>query len=134
MALGSLLLAGGGAFKHAQDVALLHDEELFAVNLDFGAGPLAEQHAIAGFHIERLHLALFIAGTRSRRDDLALLRLLLSRVRNNNAAGRALVLFNAAYDDRRATDEIAWLNLLTLIFGLVGSPLGLPGLFFKPAC
>src|SRR5246127_4669285 len=33
---------------HAHDVGLLHDQEFLAVELDFGAGPFAEQHAIAG--------------------------------------------------------------------------------------
>ena len=99
MLLGGLLLAGGDAFKHAKNVALLHDQELLTIDLDFGAGPFAEQHPIAGLHIERLNLALLIAGTGSCGDDLALLRLFLGRIGNDDAALGALVLLDTAYDD-----------------------------------
>src|SRR6185312_4831597 len=34
-----------------------HDDEIFAVELDFGAGIFAEQDAVAFFHIERTDLA-----------------------------------------------------------------------------
>ena len=38
---------GGAVLEHAHDVRFLHDEELVTVELDLGAGPLAEQDAIA---------------------------------------------------------------------------------------
>ena len=41
------LLAATASRPHAHDVALLHDQELDAVDLDLGARPLAEQHAVA---------------------------------------------------------------------------------------
>ena len=100
ISLSSLPLAGGGAFKHAEDVALLHDEEVLIIDLNFGAGPLAEQHPIAGLDVERLYLALLIAGTRACSDDLALLGLFLSSIGNNNAATGALVLLDAAVVQR----------------------------------
>src|SRR5208283_5183760 len=34
---------------HPQDVGFFHDQEVFAVDLDLGAGPFSKQHAIAGF-------------------------------------------------------------------------------------
>src|SRR5215467_12958828 len=43
---GGLLLRRG-FLEHAHDVGLLHDQELLAIDLDLGAGPLAEQHAVA---------------------------------------------------------------------------------------
>jgi hypothetical protein len=43
----------------AEDVAFLHDQQVFAVDLDFGARPLAEQHAVAGLDVERGNLAVF---------------------------------------------------------------------------
>ena len=50
-----------GVLKNAEDVAFLHDEKVFAVDLDFCAGPLAEENAVAFFHIESDELALLIA-------------------------------------------------------------------------
>src|SRR3712207_6882365 len=41
------LLAGGGLLQHAHDVGLLHDEEILAIDPHLGAGPLAEQDAVA---------------------------------------------------------------------------------------
>src|ERR1700691_4747687 len=46
---------------HAHDVGLLHDQELLAVELDLGAGPFAEQHAVAGLDPDRDDLAVFVA-------------------------------------------------------------------------
>ena len=43
--------------QHAHDVALLHDQELLAVELDLGAGPFAEQHAVADLEVDRDQLA-----------------------------------------------------------------------------
>ena len=65
-------MAAIGAFNHAHDVALLHDEEVLAVDLDFRARPLAEQDALAGYEFDGRELAALIAATRSNRDDLAL--------------------------------------------------------------
>src|SRR5262245_34618968 len=90
--LGGLLLARGRAFKHTENVAFLHDEELFAVDLDFRARPLAEQDAITRFDVERLNHSFFISSARSDRDHLALLGLFLSGVGNDDATGSPIVL------------------------------------------
>src|SRR5438309_1923622 len=74
------LLLGGAVFDHAHDVGLLHDEELLAIDLDLGARPLAEQHAIARPNIERMDLAVLAARPRARRHDFAFHRLFLDRV------------------------------------------------------
>src|SRR3546814_20043095 len=42
-----------------QDVGFLHDEQVFAIDADLGARPLAEQDAVAGLDVERRHLAVF---------------------------------------------------------------------------
>ena len=49
----------------AHDVAFLHDEQFVAVDLHFGAGPLAEQDTVAGLDVGRDALAFFVtrAGT-----------------------------------------------------------------------
>src|SRR5690606_21963937 len=65
---------------------LLHDQELLAIELDLGAAPLAEQHAVADLDVERDDLAGLVAGARPDGDDLALLGLLLGRVGNDDAA------------------------------------------------
>ena len=58
---------------HAEDVALLHDEQVLAVDLDLGARPLAEQHAVAGLDVEG------VASCRSRRGRRGRRRLLRPR-------------------------------------------------------
>ena len=67
--------------------------------LHLGAGPLAEQHAVAGLDVERDELAALVAGAGTDGDDLALLRLLLGGVGNDDAALRLLLRLDAADDD-----------------------------------
>src|SRR4051794_27173457 len=57
--LGSGGLLHALALDDAHDVALLHDQEFLAIKLHLGAGPLAEQHAVTGLHVEGLDLTLF---------------------------------------------------------------------------
>src|SRR6202163_4101437 len=47
------LLLGDALFDDAHDVALLHDQEILAINLDLGAGPLAEQHPVDDREVDR---------------------------------------------------------------------------------
>ena len=42
-------------FDDAHDVRFLHDHQLLAVELDLGARPLAEQHAVAGLDVQRVN-------------------------------------------------------------------------------
>ena len=88
-----------GPFDDTQKIALLHDQELLAVELDLGAGPFAEQHTISRRNLERHDGALFIAGARSDRDDLTLGRLLLDRVGNDDPASRFLERGDTTDDD-----------------------------------
>src|SRR6266545_3664201 len=92
------LLAGFRLYEHAHDVAFLHDQVLDAVDLDLGAGPLAEQHAVAGLDIDRDELAGLVAGAGTDCHDPALLRLLLGGVRDDDAAGGLRLGVNAAND------------------------------------
>src|SRR5436190_20628419 len=84
--LSCLLLGGGNVGENAHDVALLHNQELLVVDLDFSARPFAEQHAVADLEIDRKQLAGFIAPARANCDDLALGGLFLRGVRNDDAA------------------------------------------------
>src|SRR5262249_26119870 len=99
------LLARSGSFflryagEYAQNFVFLHDEEIFAVNLDFSAGVLAEQNAVAFFHCEREYLAFFVAAPLAGGDDFAFLRLVLGRVGDNDTAPGSGGFFNAPNQD-----------------------------------
>src|SRR5271169_7074859 len=84
-ALGGLL-ASGGVFDHAHDVALFHDQVFDAVDLDLGARPFAEQHPVAFLEVDRDKLAAFIAAARTDRDHLSFGRLLLGGIRDDDSA------------------------------------------------
>src|SRR3984893_6183669 len=84
--LRGLLLRGGQIGENAHDVALLHDQELLAVELDLSAGPLAEQHAIAKLEIDRNELAGFVTDARTHLRDFALRGFFRGTVRNDDAA------------------------------------------------
>src|SRR3954449_3730772 len=59
---GSGGLGGGAALlEHAHDVRLLHDQQLLVVDLDLGAGPLAEQHPVADLDAHGDQLAPVVA-------------------------------------------------------------------------
>src|SRR5215470_7360934 len=78
--LSRLLLGLGGTLDDAHDVGLLHDQQVVPVDLDLGARPLAEQHAVARLDVERMQLAILATRARPDGDDLALHRLLLGGV------------------------------------------------------
>src|SRR5215470_4574440 len=84
---------------HAHDVRFLHNQELLALDLDFGAGPLAEQHAVASLDIHLDDLAALVAAAGSDGDDLAFLGLLLGGFGNDDAALRLLLAGEATNDD-----------------------------------
>src|ERR1700761_5630457 len=84
--LRGLLLGGGNVGENAHDVALLHDQQLLAIELDFGARPFAEQHAITNLEVDRDQLAGFVAAARTDSRDFALRGLFLGAVRNDDAA------------------------------------------------
>src|SRR5437867_5305379 len=82
----------------AEDVLLAEDQVLLAVELDLGAGVLAEQHPVAGLHVEGQHLPVLLLA-RADRHHLPLLRLLLCRVGDDDAARALLLLLLDAPDD-----------------------------------
>src|SRR5579862_1793846 len=93
------LLFGGSTMEHAHDVGFAHDHQFFGVELDRSAGPLGEQHTVAGLHIHRRERAVFAAGAGAHRDDLAFDRLFLNRIRNEDAAGAFRLRFGATDQD-----------------------------------
>src|SRR3974390_3437625 len=96
--LGGFFL-GDGLFDHAHNVALFHDQVLDAVELDLGARPLSEQHAIADLYVERDQLAGLVAAARADGDDLALARLLFGSVRDDYSARGPFLRLPALDDD-----------------------------------
>src|SRR6202158_5298046 len=79
------LLVVRGSGVHAHNVGFLHDQEILAVELDLGARPLAEQHAVAGLDVDRDELAGLVASAWTDCDDLTLLRFLLGGVGDDDA-------------------------------------------------
>src|SRR5207248_9457794 len=67
--IGSSWLCGfllrGGPIEHAHDVGFLDDHQVFAVELDLGARPFREQHAIAALDVEWMRFAALIAPART---------------------------------------------------------------------
>src|SRR6202022_989906 len=84
--LRGLLLGGGNVGENAHDVALFHDQEILAVELDLGGRPFADQHAVADLEVDRDQLAGFVAAAGADRRDFALRGLFLGAVGNDDAA------------------------------------------------
>src|SRR5438477_4410979 len=77
--------------NNAQNVTFLHDDQVFTVDLHFGARPFAEQDLVAGLDVERRDLALVAACAGADGNHFAFLRLFLGGVGNDDPA-RALLL------------------------------------------
>src|SRR5262249_50498437 len=90
---------GVSAVEHAHDVALLHDEQLLPIDLDLGAGPLAEQHLVALPDVEGDDLAGLVARAGADGQHLALLGLLGRGIGDDDAARGLGFAFDAAHND-----------------------------------
>src|SRR5690625_1939232 len=102
--------------KNAENVALLHDEQLLAIQLDLGPGPFAEEDPVAGLDIQGDTLAGFVTRTGADGDDLALLGLFLGAVRDDQTALGLLFFFDATDQDPVVQrGEIHW-NALPFAF------------------
>src|SRR4051812_40523939 len=110
---GGLALERDHAFNDAHHIRFLHDDEVLAVDLDLCAGPLPEQDAIAGLHVERHELAALIASPRPSSDDLSFLRLLLRGIWNDDATLRLLF----ASTRRTTTRSCKGRNFIGISFG-----------------
>ena len=87
------------AVDDGQHFVLAHDEVLLAIELDFLARVLAEEDQIARLDIERDALAVVVHLAVAGGDDLALLRLLFGRVRDDDPADFLLAFFKAPNDE-----------------------------------
>src|ERR1700704_5513304 len=88
--LRGLLLGGGEIGENAHDVALLHDQQFLTIELDLGAGPFAEQRAVADLEVDRNKLPGLVAAAGADGGDLALRGLFLGAVRDDDAASGLL--------------------------------------------
>src|SRR4051812_8144522 len=85
--------------NNAQNVAFLHDDEVFTVDLHLGARPFAEQDLVAGLDVQRSDLAVVSASARADRDNFAFLRLFLCGVGNDDPPGCLLLGLDTADED-----------------------------------
>src|SRR6266536_1163013 len=88
-----------GLDQHPHDVALLHDQVLDTIDLDFGPRPLAEQHVVADLEVDWDELAGLVASAGTDGDHFALLRFFLGGIGDDNAAGSLLLGFDARDND-----------------------------------
>src|SRR5689334_17137194 len=84
--------------QDSEDLVFLHDEQLFAVNLDFRSGILAEQYAVAFFYSEGNGLAFFKLASSSG-DDNAFLGFFFCGVRDDDSTTNGFRLLDPADDD-----------------------------------
>src|SRR5215211_3753718 len=82
----------------AEDLFLAHDQVFVPFELDLLAGVLAEQDGVAFLDVERRDLAVLLDLTLADGDDLALLRLFLCRIGNDDPADLLLALFDSLHD------------------------------------
>src|SRR5262245_37662961 len=87
------------SIDHGEDVVLGHDEILLAVEAHLVAGVGGEEHAVADLHLERGPLAIVERLAFADREHLALLGLLLGRVREDDAPGCLLVGLQTLHED-----------------------------------
>ena len=73
------------SLQHAEDVALAEDDELLAVDLNVGAGVLAVVDRVAGADADLHALAVVVELAGPDGDHLALGRLFLGRVGQDDA-------------------------------------------------
>src|SRR5262249_55526224 len=84
---------------HAEHFFLAHDDEILAVQLDFGAGVFAEEDAVAFFHVERTDLALLADLAFAGGDDFAFLWLFFGGIGDDNAAAGGFCFLYATYQN-----------------------------------
>src|SRR4051812_37545644 len=87
-----------GSADDREDVALAEDQELLALDRDFGAAVLPVLHLVANLDVHRNALVL-LESAGSDGDDLALLRLLLRCVGDIQPTAHLFALLERSNDD-----------------------------------
>ena len=88
-----------GLADNAHDVGFFHDQQVFAADFDFRAGPFAEQNAVAGFDVQRDSLPSSSRAPEPTETISPSAGLFLSGVRDDDAASSFGVSFDAANDN-----------------------------------
>jgi hypothetical protein len=83
-------------FNNPENLVLPQNEVFFAIELDLGAGILAEQDAVAGLDFRGDALARIEQLSAAYSLDFGLLRLFLGAIGNDDAAAALLAFFQAA--------------------------------------
>jgi hypothetical protein len=83
----------------SQNVRFLHDQQFFAVDLDFGARPFAEQDLVASLDVERLMRSPSSSYAPAYSDDFAFLRLFLGAIGDDDPASGLFLGLDAADED-----------------------------------
>src|SRR5271156_4464963 len=91
-------LSDGALGQDAEDIVLAQHLVGGAVDLDFGAAVLADEHAVADFDFEGLLLAFVIDLARADGDDFRLLGLFLGGVGNDDPAAFDFSLFERLHE------------------------------------
>src|ERR1700743_333985 len=116
---------GRAAGDDSQNFVFLHDQQLFAVNLDFRSGIFAEQNAVAFFYGQGNGLA-FVKLAGSRGNHNAFLRFLFCGLRDDDAAPNGLCFLDSADDHTvMQRSQLLWHNKLLLSKCLAKKYLGL---------
>src|SRR3546814_1703386 len=101
--------------NNPEDVAFLHDQQVFTVDLHCGAGPFAEKDAITSLDVERCDLAIFALGACASSDDFAFRGLFLGAVRDDDPASSLLFRLYTANENaimqRTKTHMLTFLSI-----------------------
>src|SRR6476469_9654526 len=85
--------------NNAQNIAFLHDDQVFTVDLHLRARPFAEQDLVAGLDVQRRDLAVVGASAGTDGDHFTFLRLFLGGVGNDDPARSLLIGLDSADED-----------------------------------
>jgi hypothetical protein len=86
-----------------QDIGFAKDEEIFAIELQFGAGVFSVEDRVTGLYGYR-----FVLTARTCGYDRAALRLLFCGIRDDDAAGCFFFCGGGSYDDPVMERSDAW--------------------------
>jgi hypothetical protein len=95
LCLFSVEAGRGLLLEDAEHVLFPQDEVVLAVELDLGAGVLAEQHGVTGLDVQGAELAVLEELAVAHGHHVALERLLLGGLRDEQAALGLVLLCNA---------------------------------------
>jgi len=95
----SLPVVRNGLLNDPEDLVFLQDDVLLVVDLDLGAGILAEQDPIAGLHFHRDPLEVVVEAASTHGDDLPFHRLFPGGVGDDDTALGFLTSFHPLDQD-----------------------------------